>query len=265
MQHSTGDIQRDRPRPWREERQAISAAWMLPFHGLNWALAWVSWALSHWTLLDVLDHFGRFTVLIAVIFYFVDSGNRIKQKHYQAWQVINTAQGKGGSGGRIEAMQELNADRVSLIGVDAGGAFLSGIRLDHADLERCDLHATDMRKASLEFAQISYGNLREANLREADLAGADLRFAELQDADLTQASLRGANLSNSDLSRADLRFADAGNLAWKDIQSMQLANIYGLKNASPEFLAFAKQQGAVSLASDEDWNVLLRKASADSK
>ncbi len=39
---------------------------------------------------------------MAVIFYFSESGDRLKQKHYQAWQVINTAQGKGGSGGRIE-------------------------------------------------------------------------------------------------------------------------------------------------------------------
>jgi hypothetical protein len=27
-----------------------------------------------------------------------EAGDRKKQKHYQAWQVINTAQGKGGSG-----------------------------------------------------------------------------------------------------------------------------------------------------------------------
>src|ERR1700680_2615726 len=97
---------KDRPKPWREERQAISAAWTVPFRGINWALGWVSWALGHWALLDVLDHLGTFSVLVVVIFYFADSGNRIKQKHYQAWQVINTAQGKGGSGGRIEPLQE---------------------------------------------------------------------------------------------------------------------------------------------------------------
>ena len=36
-----------------------------------------------------------------LIFYFADQGGRLKQKHYQAWQVINTAQGKGGSGGPL--------------------------------------------------------------------------------------------------------------------------------------------------------------------
>ena len=101
-------LQTDRPRPWIEERQAASSPWSIPFRRINWSLAWVSWALSHWALLDVLEHLETFSVLVAVVFYFADSGNRVKQKHYQAWQVINTAQGKGGSGGRIEALQELN-------------------------------------------------------------------------------------------------------------------------------------------------------------
>jgi len=80
----------------------------------------------------VLEHSETF--LIAVIFYFADSGNRKKQKHYQAWQAINTAQGKGGSGGRIEALQELNADHVSLIGIEASGAFLQGLSIRRAGI-----------------------------------------------------------------------------------------------------------------------------------
>jgi uncharacterized protein YjbI with pentapeptide repeats len=258
-------IRTDRPRPWREERQASAHIWTIPFRRINWSLAWLSWALSHWALLDVLEHLGTFSVLIAVIFYFADSGNRLKQKHYQAWQVINTAQGKGGSGGRIEAMQELNSDHVSLIGVDAAGAFLRGIHLERAQLERCDLHDADLRNGDLEFAKLSDSNLQSANFRQADLTGADLRLAEMQDTDLNQANLNQANLANVDLSRADLRFVDGRDFVWKDIQSMQLANIYGMKNVSAEFLAFAKKQGAVSLQSDEDWNVQLRAATPAAK
>src|SRR6201996_6394995 len=139
--------ERERPRPWREERATIHARWAVPFRCTNWLLAWASWALSHWALLDVLDHLGTFSVLIAVIFYFADSGNRIKQKHYQAWQVINTAQGKGGSGGRIEALQELNHDKVPLIGVEAASAFLQGINLRGARLNRCTFQASDLRNS----------------------------------------------------------------------------------------------------------------------
>jgi len=256
---------RERPRPWPEERQAASSAWAVPFRRINWWLAWVSWALSHWALLDVLDHLGTFSVLIAVIFYFADSGNRLKQKHYQAWQVINTAQGKGGSGGRIEALQELNTDHVSLTGVDAGGAFLRGIQLERAHLERCDLHDADLRSGDLKFARLEDCNLQSANFRQADLSGTDLRSSSMQDSDLNQANLNSANLDGADLSRADLRLADVGNLTWKDIESLQLANIYGMKNASAEFVAFAQKHGAVSLESDEDWNVLLRKAASETR
>jgi hypothetical protein len=259
------NIQKSRPRPWREEQQMMSSAWILPFRRANWMLAWVSWALGHWALLDVLDHLGTFSVLIAVIFYFADSGNRIKQKHYQAWQVINTAQGKGGSGGRIEALQELNADHVSLIGVDAGGAFLRGIHLERAHLERCDLHSADLRNGDLKFAKLSDSNLQGANFREADLAGVDLHSSTMQDSDLNQANLEKANLAGVDLSRTDLRFADALEFDWKEIQAMKLANIYGMKNVPSDFVAFALKQGAVSLESDDDWNALLVKAANDTK
>ena len=40
-----------------------------------------------------------------------------KSANYEAWQVINSAQGKGGSGGRIDALHELASNGVSLAGV----------------------------------------------------------------------------------------------------------------------------------------------------
>jgi uncharacterized protein YjbI with pentapeptide repeats len=256
---------RIRPKPWSEERLAAGSGWTLPFRKINWWMAWLSWGLDRWALLDVLDHLGRFSVLIAVIFYFADSGNRQKQKHYQAWQVINTAQGKGGNGGRIDALQELNEDHVSLIGVDASGAYLGGVRLERAQLDRCDLHAADLRGSRLRWARLANSNLQSANFRGADLTGADLNSAELQDADLSGATLAKANLANADLNRADLRGADASAVNWQGIQSMKLANVYGMRNAPPEFLEFARKSGAVSLASDDEWNTLLRQAAADAK
>ena len=257
--------QRARPAPWRVRKQSAARRWLVPFTAMEWSLEWLAYALSNWTLLEVLEYLGSFSVLVAVIFYFAESGDRVKQRHYQAWQVINTAQGKGGSGGRIEALQELNADHVSLTGVDVGGAFLRGIQLEHAHLERCDMHAADLRTGDLRFARLSDSNLQSANLRQTDLTGVDLQSAELQDVDLNAANLTKADLAYADLSRVDLRFADVSGISWKDIQTMKLANVYGMKNASAEFLDFATKHGAVSLASDDDWNVLLRQASSDQK
>jgi uncharacterized protein YjbI with pentapeptide repeats len=254
--------QRSRPKPWSDRRLLLGPTRFLLFHRIEWYLSWVAWALGAWTLLEVLENLSSFSVLVAVIFYFAGSGDRLKQKHYQAWQVINTAQGKGGSGGRIEALQELNADRISLVGVDASGAFLQGISLRNANLARCDMHASDLRDSSFAHAMLSFCDLRDANLRNADLSASKADNANLAGADLHGANLRGTIVSDSDLSDADLRETDLRDLQWKHTVALRLANIWGVRNASPEFLKFAKDHGAVSLESDQDWEVL---ESADQK
>src|SRR5450432_3815772 len=123
-------IHRERPEPWSVKRASLAHAWTVPYWLLEWSFEWIAFALSRWSFLDVLEYLEGFSVLIAVIFYFSESGDRLKQKHYQAWQVINTAQGKGGNGGRVEALEELNSDGVSLIGVDVSGAFLQDLHLE---------------------------------------------------------------------------------------------------------------------------------------
>src|SRR5208283_5222107 len=136
---------------------------------VEWVFEWMAYALSHWSFLEVLEYLGSFSVLIAVIFYFSESGDRLKQKHYQAWQVINTAQHMGGSGGRIEALTELNVDGVSLVGVDLSSAFLQGIDLHGAHLSRADFTAADLRNSNLESADLSYAALNRANFRQSNL------------------------------------------------------------------------------------------------
>src|ERR1035438_8966589 len=82
---------RTRPTPWNVRKQSAVHGWLTPFTALEWGLEWVAFALSNWTFLEILEYLGTFSVLIAVIFYFAESGDRVKQRHYQAWQVINTA------------------------------------------------------------------------------------------------------------------------------------------------------------------------------
>src|SRR5579862_8201575 len=138
-----------RPAKWTTIRNEIRHPWMLPLRRFEWIFEWAAYGLSRWSFLEVLEYLGSLSVLVGVILYFSESGDRIKQRHYQAWQVINTAQGKGGSGGRIEALQELNADKVPLVGVDASSAFLQGIVLERANLLRCEMEASDLRESSL--------------------------------------------------------------------------------------------------------------------
>ena len=242
---------RKRPPAWREYKKS-GPRWVLPFHAVEWTCDWTAYYLAHWAFLEVLEYLGIFSVLIAVIFYFSEAGDRKKQKHYQAWQVINTAQGKGGSGGRIEALQELNMDHVPLVGVAASEAFLQGVQLPRANLLRCDLHAADLRESNLQASDLAYANLRSANLRHADLHASNLMAAILEDADLVSADLSGTDLTDASLANADLRNADLKNVRWQKIRAIDEANIYGVRNAPEGFVGWALEHKAVSTRVEDE-------------
>jgi uncharacterized protein YjbI with pentapeptide repeats len=238
--------QRGRPAPWQEQRLRARHKWMLPFVGLECFWGWLAFALGNWVFLEVLEYLGRFSVLIAVIFYFSESGNRIKQKHYQAWQVINTAQGKGGSGGRIDALQELNADKVSLDGVDVTSAALQGIRLRNAKLLRSNFSSADLRDSDFTGSNFALADLNSANLRDTVLDHANFTQADLNSADLVRSSLVGANLEGATLDDADLRSADLRDIQWwRRVKSVKAANIANVRNAPEGFIAWALKNGAV--------------------
>jgi uncharacterized protein YjbI with pentapeptide repeats len=249
--------ERHRPSPWPYYRAQAKHPALVPFHWLEWACRWMSYWLSGWALLEVLEYAGTLSILIAVIFYFAETDLRKKQRHYQAWQVINTAQGKGGAGGRIEALEELNKDRVPLVGLDVSDAFLQGIKLNGANLDRANFSSADVREGSFVDAQMEYANLASGNFRNCSFRNADLRNATLQDADLQAANLSEADLSGADLSKADLRLSDLHNVKWSQIADLKLANIFGVKNAPPDFSSWATQKGAVSIESDDEWSKLL--------
>jgi len=236
---------RTRPAPWSIRRQSATRRWMIPFIAFEWVWEWAAFALSNWSFLEVLEYLGSFSVLIAVIFYFSESGDRIKQRHYQAWQVINTAQGKGGSGGRIEALQELNADKVPLVGVDVSSAFLQGLDLRGANLTRSDFSSTDLRNSNLTSVDFTFSNLNSANLRDAALDHAKFVQANLRSADLTGSSLVGADLSGAILDDSDLRRADLKDIQWQRLKSLKLANVAGVRNAPEGFVAWAMSNGAI--------------------
>jgi hypothetical protein len=192
-------------------------------------------------------------------FLFFRERRSVKQKHYQAWQVINSAQAKGGSGGRIDALEELHADGVPLVGVDVSDAFLQGIGLGGADLLRASFRGADVRGGKFIKARLEYADLSSANFRNADFQRADLRNASLQDADLNGADLRDSDLEGTNLSKADLRNADLDNTKWEKISDIKLADIFGIKNAPPGFEKWALENGAVSTENDSDWQALLSR------
>lgn len=241
---------RDRPKPWGEGRERLRYGWALPFSAMEWGSEWLAYFLSNWKFLEVLEYLGSLSVLVAVLFYFSESADRTKQKHYQAWQVVNTAQGKGGSGGRIEALQELNADHVPLVGVDVSGAFLQRINLAGASLLRSNFNSADLRESDFDRADFTDADLRSANFRGSNLAHANFHGADLRDSDLTSADLTDANLAGASADDVDFHGASLKGLQWKGIASLKNANIGNVKDAPAGFVDWAVQHGAVRVETD---------------
>ncbi len=241
----------EKPGAFADGVARLQHRWMVPFFAFDWVWEWVAYFLSHWNFLEVLEYMSSFGVLVAVLFYFSESGDRVKQRHYQAWQVVNTAQGKGGSGGRIDALQELNADRVPLIGVDVSGAFLQGIDLAGAKLVRANFSSADLRNSKFHQADLQDCNLSSANLRDSNLHQANLRTADLTESDLTGADLSGAQLAGVKLDGADLTGANLAGVIWKDIASVKGTEIHGVKNAPTGFIDWAVKHGAVKAVEND--------------
>ena len=237
---------RQRPIEWAAWRSKARHWWLGPFTALEYGMEWLAYGLSNWRFLEVLDYLSRFGVLVAVIFYFSETGDRLKQKHYQAWQVVNSAEGKGGNGGRIEALEELNADGVSLVGVNLSSAFLMGVQLPKAKLARANFDGADARNTNLSGAALTDASLRNANFRGSKLEGASFANSALNDVDLTGADLKNADLAGASLENADLQNSDWEGVRWHSIQSLKGANILGIKKPPSGFVDWALAHGAVS-------------------
>jgi hypothetical protein len=224
----------------------VPRKYLSPFYAVTWLADCAAYHLGRWPFVELLEYLGSFSIIFAAIVYFAGSMDRLKQKHYQAWQVINTAQGKGGNGGRIDALAELNRDHISLIGVNVSGAYLQGLRLEKAQVRRANFSEADVRDADFEHASLADADLHYANFRNANMREVDLTGAQLEDADFAGADFAGADFTDANLDRANLRGANLGNIKnWQRIKSLDKANILDVRNAPNGFMNWARKRGAV--------------------
>lgn len=196
------------PTPWiRWKAEHANRLWLVRVPlAIEWGLEWFYHRLRGLALFDLLELAGRCTVLVIAVFWLLEADDRTKERHYRAWELINSARapagdesktypGWSGDGGRKDALEDLNRDRISLAGTLLKGAYLPEIDLDGANLVRADLEYADLTGAKLRcVAKLHDANLRAADLRGAKLQGAELFGADLQDANLAQANLRGVVL-----------------------------------------------------------------------
>ena len=97
---------------------------------------------------------------------FLEAGDRAKERHYRAWDLINSARGSTGDGGRKDALQDLNKDRVSLARAPLDRANLVKINLEGALLMEANLEGAHLEGAHLEQAKLGERTLRAPTSRE---------------------------------------------------------------------------------------------------
>ncbi|NEO98447.1 MAG: pentapeptide repeat-containing protein [Symploca sp. SIO2E9] len=196
------------------------------------------WA-THFVSVISVDHLEGFSILVVAILYLLESRDRKKRKHYEAWQIIDQAAATKvtTSYARLHALQDLNEDGISLGCLDVSQADLRGINLRGADLSEATLRGANLKNANLSNANLANANFNEANLQDSNLSGANLKGVYLCDANLARANLKGANLTKCNLSKANLEQAQLEGVKLEDANLAQT----NFRNAN---LTCANLQGA---------------------
>ena len=207
---------------------------------------WILCQIRESTLLSLVE---GFSILVAVFLFFLETPERDKQAHYEAWKTIDSAHGLRTSYARFQALQDLNEDSVSLSGLNAPEADLKGINLSGADLSNAFLSGVDLSFANLSNANLSHANLVEtnlsnANLSNAHLTAADLSFANLVEANLHNVDFVGANLVGTNFVRANLSAAYFGDVNFsqsilKDAK-LKHTKFFGVDNLTSEQIKEAR-------------------------
>lgn len=190
----------------------------------EWGMEWILYILRQMALFEILDILGKLSILVGVIFFVCEAQDRKEQKHLEAWRAIASMRNQPGNGGRIDALQSLNKDKVALMGIEVQRAYLSLINLQEANLQEANFSGSALFQANFEkailykaiFGCISQtaldrkctdlykANFQAANLSNAYLSG-DLRNTSFVDASLLNAQLVKVNLQGANLDRADLK------------------------------------------------------------
>ncbi len=174
---------------------------------------WFFCELNESPLLNSLESFA---FIMALCLFLLETPDRTKQAQYEAWQVVDAANGLKTSYARIQALQDLNEDQVSMKGLSAIEADLRNIDFQRADLSNADLSGADLRGANLSNANLSNANLANADFSNANLANARLSSSNLADANFVEANLSnvdfvGAIITDANFVRANLERAYFGD------------------------------------------------------
>jgi len=280
--------QTEPPAPWRQRRASIHRRWKVPFVFCEWCCERLAFQINQCALVRVLESLGKLSLLVAVVVYIWGIPERSravenakKVKHYQAWQMINSAAGLSGDGGRKLALQDLCADEVNLDLINLSNAVFDGLQLHGCSMKRGNLDGTDFSSANIRlmnFYRASFRGSHSLGSRylEACFVSVDARNAVFNCCHFTAstfegADLRGASFINCDAKNVSFRFADLRGASISEFPSgkwkmsdldFRDANIAGIQ-ADPSIKERMTRMGAVSIEKNSEWDDFKRKQHFD--
>ena len=189
-----------RPKSWKEKSASSNEDdWRLAFIGFEWCCEWISYWLSRWAFLEVLEYLGKLSLLVALVVWVYPGCQERKQaaenskqaaadarksRHYVAWQTINSALGKPGNAGRVDALQDLNQDGIQLDGISlSGNVVLVG--------------PLNLTNASMTHADFSDGTYEKVNFSRANLYSSKWSNVLCDGCNFQGASFWAATISHS--------------------------------------------------------------------
>jgi hypothetical protein len=224
----------EKPGTWVQWKAQHRWPWLTSFEWvLRWLMYWCHGSATFW-FLEVAGWIATVASVVVAAYWWVAEAddrqiarqNAVKEKHYRAWELINSARDLSGDGGRRDALQDLNEDHVNLSGAPLANAYLFDVKLPGAQLSNVNLNNAILPKANLANANLRHAKLAGAYLNGANLSGADLENADFNYTSLTNANLVGANLAGASFRLLHLYEANltGANLTGADLNAALFCN-----------------------------------------
>lgn len=205
--------------------------------------AWARGSKNVKAVVSLAELLGKLTIVIGVLSYISEAPERARQRHYQAWQLINGARKSPGEAGRSIAIGVLVADHEKMTDLDlSGGNFagkdfrtgrLPGVNFTNAKLDGTKFSCkaglfmsdhwlpsysscwiTDLERARFATISISEVHFEDANLKDAILGGSSTGLTVIENSSFSRADMQNITVQDARLRNNTFSYAQMQNSKW---------------------------------------------------
>jgi hypothetical protein len=184
------------------------------------ALRWLTFLISPLAIFRLLELAGRLAVLLALVSWVAERGDRRESKHNQAWAVVMAAKGERADGGRKNALESLSRDGVAL-----GGAPLQKAQFNGIDLNKALLFSADFSEGVLFFSKLESTALNQANFSRANILKTSFKGATIVTVSFANATITASDFTDATLLDVDFSSANIDNATLQTLKAAKLCAV----------------------------------------